>query len=94
MKVIHPICAGIDIHKKSFTIALNVTKANGTYSVKTKTFSTMQSGIISSRDWLLETNCIDVALESTVNTGFQKRAPQTNLRSPPESPISVYKFPS
>lgn len=65
MKVIHPICAGIDIHKKSFTVALNVTKANGTYSVKTKTFSTMQSGIISSRDWLIETNCIDVAMEST-----------------------------
>lgn len=65
MKVIHPICAGIDIHKKSFTVALNVTKANGTYSVRTKTFSTMQSGIISSREWLLENNCNDIAMEST-----------------------------
>lgn len=65
MKVIHPICAGIDIHKKSFTIALNVTKKDGTYSVKTKTFSTMQSGIFSARDWLLHNNCRDIAMEST-----------------------------
>lgn len=65
MKVIHPICAGIDIHKKSFTVALNITKANGTYSVNTKTFSTMHSSIVSSRQWLLENNCIDVAMEST-----------------------------
>ncbi len=65
MKVIHPICAGIDIHKKSFTIALNETKANGTYSVRTKTFSTMQAGILSAREWLLQSNCLDIALEST-----------------------------
>lgn len=65
MKVIHPICAGIDIHKKSFTVALNETKADGTYSVQTKTFSTMQSGILSAREWLLQNNCLDVAMEST-----------------------------
>jgi len=65
LKVIHPICAGIDIHKKSFTIALNETKANGTYSVRTKTFSTMQAGILSAREWLLQSNCLDIALEST-----------------------------
>lgn len=65
MKVIHPICAGIDIHKKSFTIAFNVTKKDGTYTVKTNTFSTMQSGILSARDWLLQNNCIHVAMEST-----------------------------
>lgn len=52
MEVIHPICAGIDIHKKSFTVALNETKANGTYSVLTKTFSTMQASILSAREWL------------------------------------------
>jgi len=37
LKVIHPICAGIDIHKKSSTVALNETKANSTYSVLNKT---------------------------------------------------------
>lgn len=65
MEVIHPICAGIDIHKKSFTVALNETKANGTYSVLTKTFSTMQTGILSAREWLLQNNCLDIAMEST-----------------------------
>lgn len=65
MKVIHPICAGIDIHKKSFTIALNTTKKDGTYSVKTKTFSTMQSGILLAQDWLLQNKCRNIAMEST-----------------------------
>lgn len=65
MEVIHPICAGIDIHKKSFTVALNETKANGTYSVLTKTFSTMQASILSAREWLLQNNCLDIAMEST-----------------------------
>lgn len=65
MKVIHPICAGIDIHKKSFTVALNITHKDGTYSVKTSTYSTMQSGILRARDWLLQNNCRSIALEST-----------------------------
>lgn len=65
MKVVHPICAGIDIHKKSFTIAINTTNKDGTCSIKTKTFSTMQSGILIARDWLLQNNCRHIALEST-----------------------------
>lgn len=50
MKVIHPICAGIDIHKKSFTIAFNVTKKDSTYTVLTPV---MQGGFPS---------CIESAL--------------------------------
>ena len=65
MKVIHPISAGIDIHKKSFTVALANTKKDGTYSCKVKTFSTMKKGIIQCREWLIENNCPTVALEST-----------------------------
>jgi transposase len=65
VKIVHPICAGIDIHKKSFTIALNITNSDGTCSICTKTFSTMQSGILKARDWLLENNCHHIALEST-----------------------------
>jgi len=65
LKVIHPICAGIDIHKKSFTIALNVTHETGTYSIQTKTFSTMHSSILLARDWLLQNKCRQIAMEST-----------------------------
>ncbi len=65
MKVVHPICAGIDIHKKSFTVALNITNKEGTCSIKTSTFSTMQSGILKARDWLMLNNCRHIALEST-----------------------------
>lgn len=65
MKVVHPICAGIDIHKKSFTVAIATTKKDGTYSTKVKTFSTMQKGITQGRLWIIENKCYTVALEST-----------------------------
>lgn len=65
MKVVHPICAGIDIHKRSFTIALNITSKDGTYTVKTSTYSTMQPDILRARDWLLQNNCRPIAMEST-----------------------------
>ena len=65
MKVIHPICAGIDIHKKSFTVALAHTKKDGICSWQVKTFSTMNKGITQGRQWLIENNCRTVALEST-----------------------------
>jgi len=65
LKVVHPICAGIDIHKKSFTVAIATTKKDGTYSTKVKTFSTMQKGITQGRLWIIENKCYTVALEST-----------------------------
>lgn len=65
MKVIHPVCAGIDIHKKSFTVALANTKKDGACSWQVKTFSTMQKGILQGRQWLIENNCPTVTLEST-----------------------------
>ena len=57
MKCVHPICAGIDIHKKSFTVAIANTKRDGAYSTKVKTFSTMHKGNIQGRAWIIENNC-------------------------------------
>lgn len=64
--VVHLICAGLDVHKKSVVAAVAVTDPvtlEATYSVKS--FSTNNSDIVSLRDWLLSQNCHDVCMEST-----------------------------
>lgn len=64
--VVHLICAGLDVHKKSVVAAVAITDPitlEATYSVKS--FSTNSSDIVSLRDWLLSLNCHDVCMEST-----------------------------
>jgi transposase len=64
--VVHLICAGLDVHKKSVVAAVAVTDPvtlEATYTVKS--FSTNNSDIVSLRDWLLSQNCHDVCMEST-----------------------------
>lgn len=65
MKVIHPICAGIDVHKKFMTIAIITTKSNAFYETQTRTFSTMTDDIIKAANWLIEASCPVVVIEST-----------------------------
>lgn len=65
MKVIHPICAGIDVHKNFMTIAILTTKSNALYETQTKTFSTMIDDIYKAASWLKDSGCPVVVIEST-----------------------------
>jgi transposase len=65
LKVIHPICAGIDVHKSFMTIAIITTKNNGVYQTEVKTFSTMIDGIEMAISWLNDHDCHVVVIEST-----------------------------
>lgn len=65
-EVIHLICAGLDVHKKSAVAAVCVTDPvtlEAKYNVKS--FSTNNSDIAALRDWLLAQDCLDVCMEST-----------------------------
>ncbi|MCQ9210104.1 IS110 family transposase [Granulicatella seriolae] len=66
MKVVYPICCGIDVHK-SFLIATIITTEAGelTPHYQKKRFSTFNNQILALKDWLLECNCYDVCMEST-----------------------------
>lgn len=61
MKVVHEICAGIDVHAKMLVACL--IKANG--QKETRTFSTMTDELLRLRDWLVGAQCTHVAIEST-----------------------------
>jgi transposase len=65
-EVVHLICAGLDVHKKSVVAAVcftNPVTLEAKYNVKS--FSTNNSDIAALREWLLAQNCHDVCMEST-----------------------------
>lgn len=61
MKVVYPICCGVDVHKR-FLVATIITSEDITPHYQKKRFST---STILSKSWLLDNNCRDVCMEST-----------------------------
>ena len=64
MKVIYPICCGIDVHK-TFLIATIIKTGSYTPEYFKKRFSTHNNDILKFKKWLIENNCYDVCMEST-----------------------------
>jgi transposase len=64
MKVVYPICCGVDVHK-TFLVATLITTQGIVPSYKKKRFSTFNKSILAFKQWLIDNNCFDVCLEST-----------------------------
>lgn len=64
MKVIYPICCGVDVHKR-FLVATIITSKGITPHYQKKRFSTFNNAILQFKSWLLDNNCRDVCMEST-----------------------------
>jgi transposase len=64
MKVVYPICCGVDVHK-TFLVATIITSQGITPYYSKKRFSTFNSSILKFKQWLIDNNCYDVCLEST-----------------------------
>ncbi len=64
MKVVYPICCGVDVHKKFF-IATLITSEGITPHYQKKRFSTFNNSILQFKRWLLDNNCTDICMEST-----------------------------
>ena len=64
MKVVYPICCGVDVHKKFFIAT--IIKTEGIIpKYSKKRFSTFNNEILRFKSWLIENNCYDVCMEST-----------------------------
>jgi hypothetical protein len=63
MKVVHPVCCGVDVHK-TFLIATIITSQRSPPLLK-KRFSTFNNFILQFKQWLIDNNCFDVCMEST-----------------------------
>ena len=64
MKVVYPICCGVDVHK-TFLVATIITSQGITPHYSKKRFSTFNNSIFQFKQWLIENNCFDVCMEST-----------------------------
>jgi transposase len=65
MKIIYPICCGVDVHKRTIVATIATTDKNNSTSYSTGTFSTLNPDLYAFRDWLLENGCHHVCMEST-----------------------------
>jgi len=64
MKVVYPICCGVDVHK-TFIIATIIKTEGITPKYTRKRFSTFNNDILRFKQWLLDNDCCDVCMEST-----------------------------
>ena len=62
--VVYPICCGVDVHKKFFVATLIITEGLMPRYQKRR-FSTFNNQILAFKQWLLDSNCYDVCMEST-----------------------------
>ena len=65
MKVVYPICCGLDVHKSLIVATIATTDQEGVASYEQRSFSTLNPDLLELRGWLLERGCPAVCMEST-----------------------------
>src|SRR6188508_40630 len=65
MDVLHPDCAGLDVHKKVVVACVLHVEAGGSMRKEIRSFGTFQPQLERLRDWLLEEGCTLAAMEAT-----------------------------
>ena len=65
LKIVYPICCGIDVHKTFIYCCIATTDSKGITAYKSKRFSTFTNELKRCVNWLQENNCKDVCMEST-----------------------------
>lgn len=64
MEVIHPRCAGLDVHKDTVVASARLA-AGSEVRVEVQTFATTTTGLLALSAWLAERGCTHVAMEAT-----------------------------
>jgi transposase len=65
LKIVFPICCGIDVHKKFVVATVGTTNESGVTEYQTKQFSTFTEDLHHLLNWLKSKSCINVCMEST-----------------------------
>jgi len=65
LKIVYPICCGLDVHKTFIVACIASTNDKGVTTYQTKRFSIYTKSLNEFSDWLVENNCKDVCMEST-----------------------------
>jgi transposase len=64
MEVLHPMCAGLDVHKDSVVACARLAR-DQEVSQEVETFGTTTKDLLALSDWLTERGCTHVAMEAT-----------------------------
>lgn len=65
LKIVYPICCGIDVHKTFVVAAIATTDKQNVTTYKTQRFSTFTKDLKGLAQWLSVNNCLHVCMEST-----------------------------
>ncbi len=65
MKLVYPVCCGVDVHKNSIVATIVSTDNQGISTYLQETFLTLNYDIKRFHDWLIENQCYNVCMEST-----------------------------
>lgn len=66
MRVVYPVCCGIDVHKSFLVATIITTHSHQTEpSYQKKRFSTFYRSLVELREWLMENQCFHACMEST-----------------------------
>lgn len=64
MEVLHPHCAGLDIHKDTVVACARHT-IDGTVKREVRTFKTMTRDLLALSEWLASDGCTSIVMEAT-----------------------------
>jgi len=65
LKIVYPICCGIDVHKTFVVACIASTNEKGVTTYKSKRYSTYTKNLRELASWLEANNCRDACMEST-----------------------------
>jgi transposase len=65
LKIVYPICCGIDVHKSFVVACIAATDDKGVTTYRRRRFSTFTRDLRLLAEWLSANNCRDVCMEST-----------------------------
>ena len=65
LKIVYPICCGMDVHKSFVVASIASTNEQGVTTYKIKRFCTFTGDLRRCATWLAKNNCKDVCMEST-----------------------------
>jgi transposase len=65
LRIVYPICCGIDVHKKFIVACIASTDSKGVTTYKSSRFSTFTKDLRELSKWLYSNSCNDFCMEST-----------------------------
>ena len=65
IQVVHPVCCGLDVHKKKISACLITIDEHGQEQYEIEEFGTFTNDLLEMKEWLTDNSCPIIAMEST-----------------------------